>query len=80
MKKYRFELQKAINTPINAISDTSGSHLRDKLKRVMSMLNGDRLEVAGGKKISIQSHPHAPVFCKHLIARMIVVRMILIFS
>ena len=72
VKKYKFELQKAVNTPINAISAISGSHLRDKLQRVCALLSGQQVEV-GGRKVSASDHPGGVAFCKDLFAKKIVV-------
>lgn len=46
-KKYRFQLQKALNIPINAISSVSGEHLKDKIDRLISLLSGKSTEVSG---------------------------------
>ena len=70
-KKYRFTLQKAVNTPINAISPNSGAHLRDKLQKICKLLSGQEVEV-GGQKISASQHPAGVTFCKHLFAKRIV--------
>lgn len=71
LKKLKFDLQKAINTPINAISPVSGDHLRDKLKRLLSLLNGNTVEVAG-RSVSASQHQAGQLFCKYLIAKMFV--------
>ena len=72
MKKYKFDIQKAVNTPINAISPVSGDHLRDKLNRLLKLISGHQVDVAG-KTVSVKDHPDAAAFSKHLTARMIVV-------
>lgn len=74
VKKYKFDLQKAINMPVNAISSISGSHLRDKLQRVCALLSGQQVEVAGGRRVSAKDHPGGVAFCKDLFAKKIVVR------
>ncbi|WAR02343.1 GLE1-like protein [Mya arenaria] len=71
LKKLKFDIQKAVNTPINAISAVSGDHLRDKLKRLLTLLSGQPVEVSG-KTVSLSKHPQASVFCRNLIAKMIV--------
>lgn len=55
-KSFRFELTKAINTPINAISDQSPQHLMDKIERLTKLLKGDAIEV-GNKRISATGDP-----------------------
>lgn len=71
LKKLKFDIQKAVNTAINAISPVSGEHLRDKLKRLLQLLAGQRVDGAG-RQFSLNQHQHAPLFCKNLIAKMFV--------
>ena len=59
-KQFRFELNKAINTPINAISDQSPKHLMDKIERLSSVLNGKTVEVSG-KQINATMDPEGMV-------------------
>ena len=72
LKKYKFDLQKAVNTPINAISAVSGLHLKDKLQRVCGLLSGQHVEV-GGHRVTAGDHPGGVAFCKDLFAKKIVV-------
>lgn len=72
MKKFRFELQKAVNTPVNAISPVSRAHLLDILKRLQTLLRGQVVHVSD-KSISACSVPEGIDFCKNLVARMIAV-------
>lgn len=71
LKKIKFDIQKAVNTPINNISPVSGEHLRDKLQRLQSLLAGQTVELTG-KRFSLSGCPQAMPFCKNLIAKMIV--------
>ncbi|XP_045171879.2 mRNA export factor GLE1-like [Mercenaria mercenaria] len=71
LKKFKFDIQKGVNTSINAISPVSGDHLRDKLKRLLQLLSCQPVEVSG-RRIRLDQHAQGPVFCKHLIAKMIV--------
>lgn len=66
-KKFRFECQKAINIPVNAISGVSQQHLRDKYDRLQNLLIG---------KLSpnVTQHPQGVIFCKNHLAKKIVVR------
>ena len=73
-KKYRFDLQKAISTPINAISGQSGQHLRDKIHRLHAVLSGQRVQVTG-RQVSVNDHPQGKVYCYNLLAQKIVVSM-----
>ena len=72
MKKYKFDLQKAVNTPINSISRVSGSHLREKLQRLAALLSRKQVDV-GNARVSVATHPSGYDFCKDLIAKKIVV-------
>ncbi|XP_067685527.1 mRNA export factor GLE1-like [Haliotis asinina] len=69
MKKYRFELQKSVNTPINSIAPVDGANLRDKLQKLIHLLGGHQIE---GKHVSAKDAPEGIPFCKNLIARMFV--------
>ena len=60
LKQYKFDLHKAVTTPINAISDQSPSHLLDKIQRLAKLLSGQSVQV-GGKQISIAKHSAAKV-------------------
>ena len=71
-KKYRFDLQKAVSTPVNAISAQSGEHLYDKIMRLRRLLSGQPVQVAG-KTLNIKSHPAARLYCVNLLAKKIVV-------
>lgn len=76
MKKYRFDLQRAVNTPINAISAVSGSHLRDKLQSLQGLLSGRQVHVAG-KQVSAGQSPEGMAFSQNLIAKMLVVSILI---
>ena len=64
--------QKAVNTPINAISPVSTAHLRDKLDKLRQLLRGQPVAVTGGQ-VSAASHPHGVAFCLDLVAKKFVV-------
>ena len=72
MKKYRFDLQKAISTPVNAISGQSGEHLLDKIQRLRAVLAGQRVQVTG-RRVSASDHPQGKAYCFNLLAQKIVV-------
>lgn len=71
MKKYRFDLQRAVNTPINAISAINGSHLHDKIQRLHTLLSGRPVEVSGKSVVATEA-PEGLVFCQNLVAKMLV--------
>ncbi|KYQ60193.1 Nucleoporin GLE1, partial [Trachymyrmex zeteki] len=64
-KKFRFECQKAINIPVNAISGVSEQHLRDKYDRLQNLLTGKLLS-------NVTHHPQGVIFCKNHLAKKIV--------
>jgi nucleoporin GLE1 len=68
VKTYRFNLQKAVNTPVNSISTHSVQHLKDKVERLCQLLDGQRVEVVG-VSVSIKTHPLAGEFCLNLLAK-----------
>ncbi|GFR97793.1 nucleoporin GLE1-like [Elysia marginata] len=71
VKQYRFDLQRAVNTPINAISGGDLHHLRDKLHRLLSLLRGQEVKISG-RSIRADKLPEALLFCQNLIAKMLV--------
>lgn len=71
-KKLRFDLSRAVNTPINAISPASGRHLRDKLQRLCMLLSGQFVDVTG-KRVSTSDHPQGLNYVKACVAKQIVV-------
>ncbi len=71
LKKYKYELQKAVNIPVNTIAPKSGSHLREKLQHLRSLLSGQQVDV-DGKRVSA-ADPASIAFVKDLFAKKIVV-------
>lgn len=66
-KKFRFECQKAINIPVNAISGVSEQHLKDKYNRLQSFLTGK-------SSPNVMQHPQGMTYCKDHLAKKLVVR------
>ena len=77
LKKYRFELQKAITITVNSISANSGEDLKGKIGRLQRLIRGDSIEVMG-KPLSIRNHPAAKMYCCNLLAKKLVVRSIVV--
>ncbi|XP_038054788.1 nucleoporin GLE1-like [Patiria miniata] len=71
LKKYRFDLQKAVNIPVNAISNQSGTHLMDKLQRLKSLLLGEMVNISG-RRVSVTRDEASKAFVKNLLAKKIV--------
>ncbi|XP_076765838.1 gle1 RNA export mediator [Xylocopa sonorina] len=64
-KMFRFECQKAINIPVNAISGINEQHLRDKYERLHNLL-------AGKCWSNANQNLHGAAFCKNILAKKIV--------
>ncbi|KAJ9592389.1 hypothetical protein L9F63_015957 [Diploptera punctata] len=73
LKQFRFNCQKAVNIPLNAISPTSAAHLQDKLIKLSRLISGQPVE-AGQTRISASSHPQGIAFCKNLMAKKFVLQ------
>ncbi|XP_017886479.1 nucleoporin GLE1 [Ceratina calcarata] len=64
-KKFRFECQKAINIPVNAISGINAEHLRDKYERLQNLLIGKSWP-------NVKQYPQGEAFCKNILSKKIV--------
>lgn len=70
-KKFRFDCQKAVNTPVNALSSVSASHMRDKYEKLSKLLKGERVQVLD-IYITATQHPQGLFYCTALLAKKIV--------
>uniref|UniRef100_A0A1Q3EZB0 mRNA export factor GLE1 n=1 Tax=Culex tarsalis TaxID=7177 RepID=A0A1Q3EZB0_CULTA len=68
MKTYRFSCQKAINTPVNAISAVSREHFVDKFTKLDALLSGQQVRI-GDQSVSINAHPLGRTYCTMLLAK-----------
>ncbi|XP_058461580.1 mRNA export factor Gle1 isoform X2 [Malaya genurostris] len=68
MKTYRFNCQKVINTPVNAISAVSREHFVDKFTRLDALLSGQPVKI-GDTSVSINGHPLGRTYCTMLLAK-----------
>ncbi|XP_014605198.1 PREDICTED: nucleoporin GLE1 [Polistes canadensis] len=64
-KTFRFECQKAINIPVNAISVINAQHLKDKYEKLHNLL-------IGKSSPNVEQHPQGTAFCKDTLAKKIV--------
>ncbi|KAJ2953421.1 hypothetical protein O0L34_g1010 [Tuta absoluta] len=71
MKKFRFDCQKAVNTPVNALSSVSGSHIRDKFEKLSKLLRGERVQVLD-IFVRVTQHPQGLFYVTALLAKKIV--------
>lgn len=70
-KKFRFDCQKAVNTPVNALSSVSAVHMRDKYDKLSKLLKGERVQVLD-THITATQHPQGLFYCTALLAKKIV--------
>ncbi|XP_035791712.1 nucleoporin Gle1-like [Anopheles albimanus] len=68
MKTYRFNCQKAINIPVNAISGVTREHFIDKYNKLAALLSGQDVKV-GDATVSINGHPLGRTYCTMLLAK-----------
>nr|XP_018896680.1 PREDICTED: nucleoporin GLE1 [Bemisia tabaci] len=68
LKQFRFLCQKAVITPVNAISPESKAHLVDKYNKLSNLLAGRSVTV-NNKSFSATSHPLGLQFCKYTLAK-----------
>ncbi|XP_026760773.2 mRNA export factor Gle1 [Galleria mellonella] len=71
LKKFRFDCQKAVNTPVNALSSVSGLHIKDKYEKLSKLLKGDRVQVLD-TYVTATQHPQGLFYCTALLAKKIV--------
>ncbi|KAJ0173534.1 hypothetical protein K1T71_010683 [Dendrolimus kikuchii] len=71
LKKFRFDCQKAVNTPVNALSSVSGSHIKDKYEKLYKLLKGERVQVLD-IYVTATQHPQGLAYCTALLAKKIV--------
>lgn len=72
MKKFRFNCQKAVNTPVNAISAVSSAHLLDKFDKLSRLIAGAPVR-SGDEQFSASEHPLGVQYCTMLLAKKFVV-------
>ncbi|CAK1583822.1 unnamed protein product [Parnassius mnemosyne] len=71
LKKFRFDCQKAVNTPVNALSSVSGTHIRDKYDKLCKLLRGESVQVLD-TYVQATQHPQGLYYCTALLAKKIV--------
>lgn len=79
LKQYRFNLKKAVNIPVNAISAVNSKHLLDKYDRLHNLLVGKPV-IVGETQITATKHPQAIAFCMDLVAEKLVLQGDLLIS
>lgn len=77
LKQYKFDLKKAVNIPVNAISAVNAKHLLDKYDRLRNLLGG-RPVIVGETQIVATNQ--AIAFCMNLVAEKLVLQGDLLIS
>ena len=70
-RSFQFQLQKAVNTPLNAVSASTSAHLRDKLEKLRALLAGEVVSVGEGQ-VRASDHPRGVMYCTELVAKKLV--------
>ncbi|XP_078734206.1 mRNA export factor GLE1 isoform X1 [Lampetra fluviatilis] len=63
IKAIKFDLAKAVSTPVSQICSTSGSHLYDITGKLNSLLSSQTIEV-GTRSISVTRHPQGLLYAQ----------------
>ncbi|XP_075982961.1 gle1 RNA export mediator [Anticarsia gemmatalis] len=71
LKKFRFDCQKAVNTPVNALSSVSSLHMKDKYDKLSKLLKGETVQVLD-IHVKATQHPQGLYYCTALLAKKIV--------
>lgn len=67
-KDFRMNCQKAVNTPINAISANSPDFLLDKYRKLEALLR-EEIVTVGNNQITVKAHPLGKLYVTLLISR-----------
>lgn len=74
LKTFRFDCKKAVNVPVNSLSDVNAQHILDKYKKLYSLLVGQPVQTANTQHINAASHPQGVAFCMDLLAKKFVLQ------
>lgn len=72
-KKFRFNCQKSLNTPVNSIAAVSAMHLQDKFEKISHLLAGNHVSI-GDFHFNASEHPLGIKYCTFLLAKKFIVR------
>lgn len=72
LKKFRFNCQKAMNTPVNSIASLSPEHLQDKFDKITQLLAGQQI-YSSDISFSATEHPLGIQYCTMLLAKKFIV-------
>jgi nucleoporin GLE1 len=70
-KEFKFACQKAVTTPLNALSDVSAEHLKDKMNKLVALCQGQPVQAS--EKTQFQATTvHEMRYAKNLLAKKLV--------
>ena len=70
-KDFKFTCQKAVTTPLNAISDVTAEHLKDKLSKLIALTNGQPVQATESTRFQASSLPEL-YYAKNLLAKKLI--------
>ena len=70
-KNFKFTCQKAVTTPLNAISDVTADHLKDKLTKLIALTNGEPVQATENTRFQASSMPEL-IYAKNLLAKKLI--------
>ncbi|KAF7279806.1 hypothetical protein GWI33_006729 [Rhynchophorus ferrugineus] len=68
LKNFRFDLKKAVNIPVNSLSDLSPDHITDKYQKLHKLLIGETV-IISNQQVNAARHPQGIAFCMDLLAK-----------
>lgn len=78
-KDFRFQCKKAVNIPVNAVSNVSKEHLTDKYEKLLNLLSRNKVKL-GNDYFTASVHQKGVSFCMNLLAKKIVLQGDLLIS
>ena len=70
-KDFKFTCQKAVTTPLNAISDVTAEHLKDKLSKLIALTNGQPVQATESTRFQASSMAEL-CYAKNLLAKKLI--------
>lgn len=74
LKTFRFDCKKAVNVPVNSLSDVNAQHILDKYRKLHNLLSGQPVQIANKQHLNAGAHPQGVAFCTDLLAKKFVLQ------
>lgn len=74
LKTFRFDCKKAVNVPVNSLSDVNAQHILDKYRKLHNLLSGQPVQIANKQHLNAATHPQGVAFCMDLLAKKFVLQ------